>query len=148
LLAPDGFTPFDEVDKAGAAATKGMLITVAGSSANALVAQGGEGADFINAYKEKYGVTRVEPYVAYAAEAAQMMLGAIAAAGDDRAAIIDGIFGTNRDGILGNYSINDEGDRAPGDVSSGAITVYQGPDWKDVKVITPSVELVTAAGGG
>jgi hypothetical protein len=33
-------------------------------------------------------------------------------------------------------------------VNSGAITVYEGPDWKDVKVITPTTELVTAAGGG
>jgi branched-chain amino acid transport system substrate-binding protein len=149
LLAPDGFTPFDETDKAGAAATTGMYITVAGSSADALAAQGGKGAEFINAYKEKYGVTRVEPYTAYAAAAAQILLDAIAAGGDDRQAIIDNIFGTNlTDSILGNFSINDEGDRSPGDVSSGAITVYEGPDWKDVKVITPSVELVNAAGGG
>ncbi|MBA3376807.1 MAG: hypothetical protein H0U00_13525 [Actinobacteria bacterium] len=71
------------------------------------------------------------------------MLEAITAAGDDRAAIIDNILGAEVDGILGQFSINEEGD-----VDSGAITVYSGPDWKDVKVITPSVELVTAAGGG
>jgi branched-chain amino acid transport system substrate-binding protein len=41
LLAPDGFTPFTEVDKAGTAATTGMFVTVAGSSANALVTEGG-----------------------------------------------------------------------------------------------------------
>lgn len=149
MLAPDGFTPFDEVDKAGTAVTTGMFVTVAGSSANALVAAGGAGREFINAFLADTGVSRVEPYTAYAAQAAQVLLAAIAAGGDDRAAIIDNMLGSVvTDGILGSFSINEEGDRAPGDVSSGAITVYEGPDWKDVKVITPSIDLVTAAGGG
>ncbi len=143
LLAPDGFTPFTEVDKAGTDATTGMYVTVAGASADALAAQGGAGADFIAAYKSQFGVDRVEPYTAYAAQAAQVLLDSIAAAGDDRAAIIDGILGAEIDGILGQFSLSEEGD-----VSSGAITVYQGPEWVDVKVITPSVELVTKAGGG
>jgi branched-chain amino acid transport system substrate-binding protein len=143
LLAPDGFTPFDETDKAGTAATTGMFITVAGSSAAALEAEGGAGADFITAYKEEFGVERVEPYTAYAAQAAQVLLDAIAEAGDSRADIIAGIHDVDIDGILGQFNINEEGD-----VDSGAITVYEGPDWSDVKVITPSVELVTAAGGG
>jgi branched-chain amino acid transport system substrate-binding protein len=149
LLAPDGFTPFTEVDKAGTPATTGMLVTVAGSSADALVAEGGAGREFINAFKAETGVARVEPYTAYAAQAAVILLDAIETAGDDRAAVIDTVLGVQvTGGILGDFSINDEGDRAAGDVSTGAITVYAGPDWKDVKVITPSLELVTAAGGG
>lgn len=149
LLAPDGFTPFTEVDKAGTSATTGMYVTVAGSSADALVAEGGAGREFINAFKAETGVARVEPYTAYAAQAALLLLDAIETGGDDRAAIIDNILGAQiTDGILGEFSINDEGDRAAGDVSTGAITIYQGPDWKDVKVITPSLELVAAAGGG
>jgi branched-chain amino acid transport system substrate-binding protein len=144
LLAPDGFTPFTEVDKAGEAATTGMFITVAGSSSNALVQEGGRGREFVNAYKADTGVERVEPYTAYAAQAAEVMLDAIEAAGEDRAAVIDNILGVQvEDGILGDFSLNEEGD-----VSTGAITVYEGPDWNDAKVITPSVELVTAAGGG
>lgn len=144
LLAPDGFTPFTEVDKAGTAATTGMFITVAGSSANALVAEGGRGREFVNAFKADTGVERVEPYTAYAAQAAEVLLDAIEAAGDDRAAIIENILGsTHEDAILGTFELNQEGD-----VSTGAITVYEGPDWNDAKVITPSVELVTAAGGG
>lgn len=143
LLAPDGFTPFTEVDKAGTDATTDMYVTVAGSSADALAAQGGAGADFIEAYKSQFGVERVEPYTAYAAQAVQVLLAAIATAGDDRAAIIDAIIPSEVDGILGQFSLS-----AEGDVSSGAVTVYKGPDWGDVKVITPSVELVTAAGGG
>ena len=144
LLAPDGFTPFTEVDKAGTAATTGMFITVAGSSANALVAEGGRGREFVNAFKADTGVERVEPYTAYAAQAAEVLLDAIEAAGDDRAAIIENILGsTHEDAILGTFQLNQEGD-----VSTGAITVYEGPNWNDAKVITPSVELVTAAGGG
>jgi branched-chain amino acid transport system substrate-binding protein len=144
LLAPDGFTPFTEVDKAGEAATTGMFVTVAGSSANALVSEGGRGREFINAYKAETGVARVEPYTAYAAQAAEVLLDAIEAAGNDRAAVIDNILGVSVEGgILGDFTLNEEGD-----VSTGAITVYEGPDWNDAKVITPSVELVKAAGGG
>jgi branched-chain amino acid transport system substrate-binding protein len=144
LLAPDGFTPFTEVDKAGEAATTGMFVTVAGSSANALISEGGRGREFINAYKAETGVARVEPYTAYAAQAAEVLLDAIEAAGDDRAAVIDNILGVSVEGgILGDFTLNEEGD-----VSTGAITVYEGPDWNDAKVITPSVELVKAAGGG
>jgi branched-chain amino acid transport system substrate-binding protein len=144
LLAPDGFTPFTEVDKAGKAQTTGMFVTVAGSSASALEQQGGRGADFLEAYKQEYGVQRVEPYTAYAAQAAEVLLDAIEAAGDDRQAIIDNIIPSEvPEGILGKFSLNEEGD-----VNTGAVTVYEGPDWGDVKVITPSTELVTAAGGG
>lgn len=143
LLAPDGFTPFTEVDKAGKDATTGMYVTVAGSSASALVEQGGQGAEFIDAYQAEFGVDRVEPYTAYAAQAAQILLNAIAEGGDSREDVIAAMHDIDVDGILGQFSINENGD-----VSSGAITVYQGPDWGDVKVITPTVELVTAAGGG
>jgi branched-chain amino acid transport system substrate-binding protein len=143
LLAPDGFTPFTEVDKAGKDVSTGMFITVAGSSAAALEAQGGKGAEFIAAYKDQYGVGRVEPYTAYAAQAAQVLLDSIAENGDSRADVIAGIHDVDVDGILGQFSIN-----ANGDVNSGAITVYVGPDWTDVTVITPTVELVKAAGGG
>lgn len=144
LLAPDGFTPFTEVDKAGTAATTGMFVTVAGSSANALVAEGGAGREFINAFKTETGVSRVEPYTAYAAQAAEVLLDAVEVAGDDRAGIIDNTHGvTIENGILGTFTISEDGD-----VNTGAITVYEGPEWNDAKVITPSVELVTAAGGG
>ena len=144
LLAPDGFTPFTEVDKAGTPATTGMFITVAGSSADALAAKGGASADFIEAYKAEFGVDRVEPYTAYAAQAAQVLLQSIAASDGSREDIIAKMIPTEvTDGILGSFTI-DEG----GDVNSGAITVYEGPEWTDAKVITPSVELVTAAGGG
>jgi branched-chain amino acid transport system substrate-binding protein len=143
LLAPDGFTPFTEVDKAGKDVSTGMYITVAGSSATALEAEGGQGAEFIKNYKEEYGVARVEPYTAYAAQAAQVLLDAIASAGDSRADVIAAIHNVDVDGILGQFAINENGD-----VDSGAITVYEGPDWGDVEVITPTVELVKAAGGG
>ena len=72
-----------------------------------------------------------------------MLLDAIASAGDSRADVIAAIHNVDVDGILGQFAINENGD-----VDSGAITVYEGPDWGDVEVITPTVELVKAAGGG
>jgi branched-chain amino acid transport system substrate-binding protein len=145
MFAPDGFTPFTETDKAGPDATKGMLVTVAGASAAAIEEQGGAGAEFLKGYREAYNVVRVEPYVAYAAQAAQILLDAIANSDGSREEIITNLLSTNvTDGILGSFMISPE----TGDVNQGAITFYQGPDWKDVEVITPSSELVAAAAGG
>jgi branched-chain amino acid transport system substrate-binding protein len=142
LLAPDGFTPFEETQKAGAAATTGMFVTVAGASADALT---GAGKEFVDAFKAEEGLSgNPEPYTAYGAQAAQMMLDAIAASDGTRASVIEQLFATKvTDGILGSFEINENGD-----VNSGAITVYEGPEFGAVKAITPTVELVKAAGGG
>lgn len=142
LLAPDGFTPFEETKKAGNAATTGMFVTVAGASADALT---GEGKEFVDTFKEEQNLTgNPEPYTAYAAQAAQMMLDAIAASDGSREGVIEQLFQTKvTGGILGDYEINENGD-----VTSGAVTVYEGPEFNAVKAITPTVELVKAAGGG
>ena len=145
LLAPDGFTPFTEVDKAGTAATTGMYVTVAGSSANALAAQGGRGAEFIEAYKTEYGVDRRR------AVHGLCRAGGRGAARRDRGggrrpcrrSSTTSLEPTFPKASSASFTLNEEGD-----VNTGAVTVYGGPEWNDVTVITPSTELVTAAGGG
>ena len=141
LLAPDGFTPFDETRKAGAAAD-GMFVTVAGSSADSLT---GKGKEFIDAFKEAQGLPgNPEPYVAYGAQAAQVLLDAIGSSDGSRAGVIEQLFQTKvTDGILGSFELNENGD-----VDSGAITVYEGPKFDAIKAITPDPALIKAAGGG
>ena len=144
-LAPDGFTPFTEVDKAGEAATTGMFITVAGSSvqrppsrrvAAARVHQRLQGGD---RRREGRAVHRLR------------RAGGRGPARRDRGRGQRPRSGhrqhprtwLTRAASSATSTLNEEGD-----VSTGAITVYEGPNWNDAKVITPSVELVTAAGGG
>ncbi|MBA2359620.1 MAG: branched-chain amino acid ABC transporter substrate-binding protein, partial [Actinobacteria bacterium] len=141
LFAPDGFTPFDETRKAGAAAD-GMFVTVAGASADTLT---GKGKEFVDAFKEAQNLTgNPEPYTAYAAQAAQVVLDAIANSDGSRAGVIEQLFQTKvTDGILGSFELNENGD-----VNSGAITVYEGPKFEAVKAITPDAALIKVAGGG
>ena len=141
LFAPDGFTPFDETRKAGAAAD-GMFVTVAGASADTLT---GKGKEFVDAFKEAQNLTgNPEPYTAYGAQAAQVLLDAIANSDGNRAGVIEQLFQTKvTDGILGSFELNENGD-----VNSGAITVYEGPKFDAVKAITPDPALIKAAGGG
>jgi branched-chain amino acid transport system substrate-binding protein len=143
LLAPDGFTAQATIDEAGQENAAGMFSSVAGVPPEELT---GAGAEFISAFEEALGGEPVEPYSAYGAQAMQVALDAIAAAGDkDRPAIIEALLQTEvTDGILGSFGITEEGDP-----TSGPITIYvAGETFTTEEVITPSEELVAAAMGG
>jgi branched-chain amino acid transport system substrate-binding protein len=145
LFAPDGFTPFDSTIKdSGAANAKGMFVTVAGSPAEELT---GKGAQFVSDFKSKYNTDAVEPYTAYAAQAAQVLLDAIAASDGTRSSVVSELFNVKiTDGILGTFEITQSGDP-----TSGPVTVYtydgSSDTFKTYKVMTPPVDLVNTAGG-
>jgi branched-chain amino acid transport system substrate-binding protein len=69
--------------------------------------------EFFKEYESKYG-KKPEPYAIYGFEAMNAVLESIKAAGDkgnDRQAVIDAFFNLkNRDSVLGNYSIDENGD--------------------------------------
>jgi branched-chain amino acid transport system substrate-binding protein len=142
LLAPDGFTAQATIDEAGAENAAGMYASVAGVPPDELT---GAGADFIAAFEESLGGEPIEPYSAYGAQAMQVAIDAVAAGGEDRAAVIEALMATEvTDGILGTFSITEEGDP-----TSGPITIYIARDtFEAEEVITPSEELVQAAMGG
>ena len=142
LVAPDGFTAQATIDEAGQENAAGMYSSVAGVPPDELT---GAGADFIASFEETLGDEPVEPYSAYGAQAMQVALDAIAAAGEDRAGVIEALFQTDiTDGILGTFAITEEGDP-----TAGPITVYvAGETFEAEEVITPSEELVQAAMGG
>jgi branched-chain amino acid transport system substrate-binding protein len=136
LLGPDGFSATDVlVDVAGSAA-EGMTVTIAGTPPEAL---GPEGRRFVAGFSGDLGVTP-ETYSVYAAQAAQVVLDAIARSDGTRASVVRELFRTRvQDGIVGNFSIT-----AAGDTTARAISTYriEGGRQELLTVLTPGPELV------
>lgn len=140
LLAPDGFAQQSTIDAAGAA-SKGMFATVPGRAPELL---GGTGKAFVEQLASDLGDEPVEIYAPYAGQAAQVLLDAIEAGGDDRQAVASALFGIEvEDGITGDFTVTDSGDP-----SVGPVTVSEaGQTFKPVEVIEPKPALVEAARG-
>ena len=104
-MAPEVFDPQTAL-LAGAAA-EGMSITVPGPSADDLPAKGKE---FAAAYARHFG-KELSRYALGAAQAADVLLDAIAASDGSRASVTDRLFKTNvSNGILGSFLITPSGD--------------------------------------
>jgi branched-chain amino acid transport system substrate-binding protein len=139
LMAPDGFTPISaDVQGAGTAAN-GMTVSVAGLPNNQLK---GAGKQFVAQFT-KATHKAPDPYSVYAAQAAQVMLQAIANSNGTRASVAANLFKTKvTNGILGSFTLNHNGD-----TTSNPVTIYQIKGGKQTlfKVIVPPVSLVKAA---
>jgi branched-chain amino acid transport system substrate-binding protein len=139
IMAPDGFTPVSaDVQQAGAAAEK-MTVSVAGLPNEQLK---GAGTAFVSGFKKATGQAP-DPYAVYAAQAAEIMVQAIAGSNGTRSSITANLFKTKiKNGILGSFTIN-----ANGDTSSNPVTVYRvkGGQSTTFKVIVPPVSLVKKA---
>jgi len=134
FFGPDGFTPFDAVTKGAGSAANGMYVTVAGPSTNKLGAVGQKFIKDFTAFQHR----KVDPYSVYAAQAAIVVLGAIARSNGTRASVVDQVFKTNiANSILGKVTIGPSGD-----TQAGVITVYQLPSGNPVAAITPPVAFV------
>ena len=138
LIAPDGFSDFT----ANGPAAADMYVSVAGIPPEKL---SGPGKTFVDDFGAQIG-TQVNPYAAYAAQAAVVMLDAIAKSDGSRGAVTNQLFQTNiTDGILGTFSINENGD-----TTANPVTVYiqQGSGssgtGKTYKTIVPRSNLVQA----
>jgi branched-chain amino acid transport system substrate-binding protein len=142
LYAPDGFTTQATIDEAGQKNAAGMYSSVAGVPPDQLT---GAGAEFISSFESELGGEPIEAYSAYGAQAMQVMLDAIAKAGNDRAGVISALFETSvQGGILGDFDITPDGDP-----TAGPITIYVAEEtFAPVDVITPDPSLVEAAMGG
>ena len=119
LIAPDGFTTSATITGAGSAGPKnaeGMYMSVAGAPPEDLK---GAGATFVSGFKKSASVDSVEPYTAYAAQAAEVLLTAIANSDGTRASVTEQLFNTKvTDGILGSFTINENGDTNSNPVTS------------------------------
>jgi branched-chain amino acid transport system substrate-binding protein len=140
LIGPDGFTTTATLTGEGSAgpAAEGMYLSVAGFPPEQLT---GAGKEFIDGFKADQGLDAVEPYTAYAAQAVQVLLEAIAKSDGTRADVTSKLFDTEiTGGILGDITIDENGDS-----NNNPVTVFVAEGGKLVthKVITPPTELVT-----
>jgi branched-chain amino acid transport system substrate-binding protein len=73
-----------------------------------------DGQKFFDDFKEKYGVSNVDPYAIYGYEAMSLVLDTCERLGpdcSDRQAMIDALFDTKgRESVLGTYDIDEDGD--------------------------------------
>jgi branched-chain amino acid transport system substrate-binding protein len=145
LFAPDGFTTQATIDESGPS-SKGMYMSVAGTAVKNLV---GKGKQFVTGFTKQLGGKPVDPYATYAAQAAEVMLDAIAKSDGSRQSVIDNLFKTKvRNGILGSFDINKNGDVSGG---KGAVVKYvmyvAGAKLDPVKELEPDQAIADAALG-
>ena len=113
FIGPDGIFVDTLLSQAGDSA-EGIYVTFGGLPESELSA---EGKKFVKTYEQKYD-DQIQPYTAYAYEAANVMLDAIEkaskeAGGDvpDREAVVQQIFATeDYHGVLGTWSFDEDGD--------------------------------------
>ena len=138
ILSPDGFTPIESVIKDAGKAAEGVYVSVAGPPVDQLT---GKGKQFVTDFGATVGgPDKVQVYSAYAAQAAEVLLDAIAASDGTRQSVVDNLFKTNvTDGIMGSFGLD-----ANGDTTAGGVTMYQikGDKQVTVKVVTPDATLV------
>ena len=136
LLGPDGWTPISATIEGAGAAANGMYITQPGVPVDQLK---GAGKEFVDGFTEAVGKAP-NPYTAYAAQAAQVLLAAIEKGGTDRAAVSSALFETDvTDGIIGSFQIDENGD-----TTLGLVSVYQVKNGEEtyVKSVTPELDFV------
>jgi len=140
IIAPDGFSSFSDTWKNSGGVAKGMFISVAGQPNKNL---GPTGKKFV---KDFGALIKADPnpYSAYAAQTMAVMLAAVAKSGGKRGDVATNLLHTKvTDGILGNFTIN-----ANGDTNNNPVTQYKlvAPgNGVPYKVITPQPSLVKAA---
>ena len=150
LLAPDGFTTQATIDEAGTASA-GMFMSVAGKPIDALA---GKAREFITGLENgPLAGKAIDPYSIYGAQAAQVVLDAIAASDGSRSDVITQLFATDiDDGLIGAFTFNEEGDpqgKAGANVAVTVLfTIYKATTkLETVTTISPKPETVSAATG-
>jgi branched-chain amino acid transport system substrate-binding protein len=146
LFMPDGFTTQQTIDESGVENTQGAYFSVAGVPVEEFT---GSAEEFITAFEETLGGDPVDPYAVYGAQAAQIVLDAIANSDYTRQGVIDAMFETQvSGGLLGDFEINENGDPA---LASGAVvgfTIFVGEEELVAEtVLSPQEENVEAARG-
>jgi branched-chain amino acid transport system substrate-binding protein len=136
LYMPDGFTTQQTIDEAGVENTRGAFFTVASLPPDQFEASRAQ--EFITEFGETLGGEPIDPYAIYGAQAAQVMLDAIAASDGSRGSVTESLFGVEvQGGFLGDFTFSEDGDPlSSGDVV--AFTVWRGEEELEVEtVMTP-----------
>ena len=101
------------------------------------------GQAFVKAFAKTIGGKQADPYTIYAAQAAEVIVSAVAASDGTRAGVAAQLFKTQiKNGILGTFGFNKNGD-----VTANPVTIYEVVSGasKTLKVIVPDNTLVAAA---
>jgi branched-chain amino acid transport system substrate-binding protein len=147
LFLPDGFAT-DAVfqpSEGGTTQAKDAFFTVAGAPVDQFKGKGGEFAKEFKA--EVLKGKPVDPYAILAAQAADVVVKAIAASDGSRTSVIDKAFKTKvDDGYIGGFSFNENGDVTGATGAVLTFTVYKGTDkLTSLKTATPDAKLIEAA---
>ena len=147
LFAPDGFTTQATIDESGAA-SRDMFMSVAGVPIDEFK---GAALDFIEQLQDgPLAGKPIDPYAIYGGQAAQVLFDAIAASDGTRADVIAKLFETEvTDGLLGSFTIDENGDPANAEGAVVGFTIYRATDELTTETtVSPKPETVTAAAGG
>ncbi len=118
IIAPDGFTPVSTVVAESAGGANGSYISVAGLPSERLPPAG---QAFVKAFAPSEPGAAIDPYAVYAAQAADVILAAVAASDGTRAAVASRLFTVRiRDGLLGPIAFD-----ANGDLLQSPVTIYK-----------------------
>jgi len=135
FIGPDGIF-VDTFLSQGGDAVEGAYVTFGGIPPQEL---GEKGQEFIDAYNENYDDV-VQPYTAYAYEAANVMLDAIEKASEDaggevpdRQAVVEQVLATeDYEGVLGTWSFDEAGDTT---LTKLSVQSVEGGDWHLERVL-------------
>jgi branched-chain amino acid transport system substrate-binding protein len=136
VIASDGFTPVS-ADVAGGGAD-GVFVAIPGLPLERLPAAG---KAFVKAFSASEGGAEVDPYAVYAAQAAEVMVAAIAGSDGTRAGIAQQLFKVRfARGLVGQVQFD-----ADGDIEPGPVTIYRISQGKAAvySVVAPDRTLVT-----
>jgi DNA-binding SARP family transcriptional activator/ABC-type branched-subunit amino acid transport system substrate-binding protein/DNA-binding beta-propeller fold protein YncE len=119
VIASDGFLPIADVITAAGPAASGVYVSVAGAPDSAL---GAAGSRFLDAFGRGYGGPAPSYTAAYAAQAAQLLLDAIARSDGTRGSVNRELRATRTGaaGILGAIDFDTNGD-----LLAGAVTIVR-----------------------
>jgi YVTN family beta-propeller protein len=124
ILVPDGFTPLSLfLDQAGDSA-KGVYLSAVGLPTLEQAAATEALPDAAVRFVEDFGATQpagVDTFAVYAAQAAEVLLDAVARSDGSRAGVVEQLFATKvDDGILGSFTFD-----ANGDISLNPVSIYR-----------------------
>jgi len=139
FLAPDGFAAFPDVATVIGPAVEGMDVSQPYIAPSQLR---GPGQQFVAQFGKQIGAS-LYPTTAYAAQAADVLLNAIARSNGTRSSVTRALLATHvRNGIIGNFAIT-----PTGDTTAGAVTIIRVEHSQPIpqRVITPPQSL--ASGG-
>jgi DNA-binding SARP family transcriptional activator/ABC-type branched-subunit amino acid transport system substrate-binding protein/DNA-binding beta-propeller fold protein YncE len=154
LLAPDGFSVVPFLQRQAGAAARGMYVSVNGAPNSAL---GPAGRRFVADFAATQPGGVVPSYTAaYAGQAAEVLLDAIARSDGTRGSVARALYGASvPDGILGPFGIDRNGDATVNPITILRVTDRRSPSPTLLadhagtvldRVLTPAAELVRGGG--